>query len=178
MSSSSKRVTIALFAIVVFTVCLLTLLALLHRDVHATLGQEVLYDDYGFTVESSRSMPGVDVPELEWPASSSGRLEIVRLVVRNHAVRVDFELDKPLPRVEDAEGLEYEVDERATELLRVAEHAPAPPRAIRAGESWTSNLAFRVPKRAGGLRLRIGGHEPVAGIDRFLMGDRTIALDP
>jgi hypothetical protein len=155
---------------------LTALVSLVHRDQRAKLGEEIVYDDFGFTVIGMRRASEVG------PSSSRvaarGSFVVLRMRIANHAERVEYALSQHTPILEDSSGNRFRADARATEALARDGAAPSPPASIHAGEEFISEVAFDVPRDASGLRVRITWGDATGAIDRLVRGDRTIVLDP
>ena len=144
------------------------LLALVKSEQHVGVGGEIRWDDFGFCVLEHRTEKRIGdvVPK--------GTFHVVRLEVRNHALRVPYRLDNHRPVVVDGSGREYEVDavgERAID--------PAWPHRgeIEHGTSLASDLVFDVPSDEKDLRLRISwGGGLIDLLDEHVFGPRDIAL--
>ncbi len=163
------RWTIAILAVA--TTGFVCLLAVVHHDQRAGLGDEIGYDDFAFGVD--------DVHWLSPSGIAAGERDlVVRFVVWNHARRVDFDTSHHEPRVEDASGKEYASDRALTEASRQRAGTPTLPAVLQAGESFACDYVFRVPAEARGLRLRVHWPAAVDWLDRVVFGDRSFELEP
>jgi hypothetical protein len=176
---SRKRgvLAFAILALVLATVAALGLWSLVHRDQRAKIGEEILYDDFGFRVQSVRTAAEVGPASNRVRAAAGESLVIVRYEVENHARRVEFDLSSQHAVLEDGGGRVFDVDTDATRALAEESHAVPAPAKIRAGDFTSSDLVFRVPDGASSLHLRVKWNtEPMAGLDQAVFGDRTIVL--
>jgi len=149
-------------------VCLCGLLALVRNEVHVAQGGEIQWDDFGFSVLAHRTETRIGVLE------PRGVFHVVRLEVRNHAVRVGYRLDNHRPVLVDSAGEQYEVDALAEKALD-----PAWPHRdeIAHGTKFASDFVFDVPKDKHGLRLRVSwGGGLIDFLDDNVFGPRDIAL--
>jgi hypothetical protein len=164
-------------SLLVVTCCALTLWLVVRHDQRLSIGEELVYDDFGFRVRSVREAHEVGPTDARIAAGSGSTFEIVRFEVENHARRVDYDMSNHHAVLEDSIGHTYTVDEDATRALARETHAIESPAKIRAGDFTSSDLVFRVPDAATTLRLRVKWNsEPMAGLDIAVFGDRTIVL--
>lgn len=177
MNAPRGLLRLSVLLILVAATGALALMTLVHRDHRATMGEELPYDDFGFRAGPAVSVLAVGPTNARLVADPRGQFVVVRLDVENHARRVDYGLASHVPRLEDDAEHAYAVDADATAAFRAGVRAPGDPQSIRPGMPWSSYIVFRVPRVSSGLRLCIGWREPIDGIDRFVMGDRAIALD-
>ena len=155
----------------------LTLWMVVRHDQRLAVGQELVYDDFGFRVRSVRVAREVGPAEARVQAGDGSSFTIVRFEVENHARRVDYDMSNHRAVLEDEVGRTFTVDEAATRALAAETHAVEPPSTIRAGDFTSSDLVFRIPDDAKSLKLRVKWtSEPMAGLDQAVFGDRTIAL--
>ena len=148
--------------------CLFGLLALLRSEQHAVQGGEIVWDDFGFSVLEHRTEPRIG------DAVPKGIFHVVRLEVRNHALRVGYRLDIHRAVLVGESGVEFEVDPVAQRALD-----PAWPHReeIAHGTSFASDLAFDVPRDEKALRLRVSwGGALIDFLDDHVFGPRDIAL--
>lgn len=164
-------VGLALLALLSFGV----LIMLFHHDQAAKLGDEILYDDFGFRVLDVRRVNAIGTV-----AVPTGReLVVVRVQVENKARRVDYELAKHRFRLEDLGGNPTPVDDAWTKALALETHAPPAPKVLHPGDKSTSEVVFEVPAHASDLRLRVTwGSNALEAVDEIVSGDRTFVLDP
>ena len=165
-----------ILALLLGTFALTALVSLVHRDQRAKLGEEIVYDDFGFSVVGMRRASEVGPPSGR--VAAKGSFVVLRMRVANHAEGVDYALSQHTPILEDSSGARFRADARATEALARESAAPPPPASIRAGGEYVSEVAFDVPPGASGLRVRITWGDPNGAIDRLVRGERTILLDP
>jgi len=151
-------------------VLLAALIGLVRHEEHVAQGEEITYDDFGFSVLEHRT------EERLGDVAAQGVFHVVRLEVRNHAKRVDYRLDQHRPVLVDERGERHEV---APEAQRVLDSRAAAPRlvAIGPGQSFSCELAFDVPKERTNLRLQISwGGSWIDLLDWVFSGGRDIAL--
>jgi hypothetical protein len=153
---------------VIGSVGLFGLLALTRRVQHVAQGGEILWDDFGFSVLEHRTEKKIGdlVP--------AGAFHVVRLEVRNHALRVSYRLDNHRPVLMDDEGREYSVDAAAEKVID-----PSWPHTNRIahGTNFASDLVFDVPADKKDLRLRVSWGGGLADfMDEYVFGPKGIAL--
>jgi hypothetical protein len=154
--------------ITVGLVALVGLLALVRREMHVAQGGEIQWDDFGFSVLDHRTQKRIGDVE------AHGVFHVVRLEVRNHALRVGYRLDNHRPILVDDAGVHYEVDATAQRVLD-----PSWPHReeIEHGTKFASDLAFDVPPDKTDLRLRVSwGGALIDFLDENVFGPREIAL--
>src|SRR3982750_684542 len=100
-------------AAVIGLVLLCGLLALTRREMHVSQGanQEIVGDDFGFSVLEHRTQKTIG------DVAAKGVFHIVRLEVRNHALRVGYPLDQHHPLLRDENGRIYPIDKAAQHVL-------------------------------------------------------------
>ncbi len=148
----------------------LALVACVRREQHVPLGGEIVYDDFGFAVLEHRTEAKIG------DAVPRGTFHVVRLEVRNHAKRVDYELDAHRPVLFDEQGHEYEISADGQRALDATSTSPRRS-AIGPGESYVSDLVFDAPEGARDLRLRVSwGGKFVDVVDDVVCGSRDVAL--
>jgi hypothetical protein len=166
-----------MLGLLVATSSALTLWMVVRHDQRLAVGQELVYDDFGFRVRSVRVAREVGLADARVRAGGGTSFTIVRFEVENHARRVDYDMSNHRAVLEDEVGRTFDVDEDATRALAAETHAIEPPPTIRAGDFTSSDLVFRVPDDAKSLKLRVKWtSEPMAGLDQAVFGDRTIVL--
>jgi hypothetical protein len=143
-------------------------LSLVKHVEHVAQGDEILWDDFGFSVVGHRTEKSIGdlVPK--------GIFHVVRLEVRNHALRVGYRLDNHRPVLMDDEGNEYSIDAAAQKVID-----PSSPHTqeIAHGTNFASDLVFDVPVEAKNLRLRVSwGGGLIDFLDEHVFGPRDIAL--
>jgi hypothetical protein len=149
-------------------VCIVGLLALVRREVHVAQGGEIQWDDFGFSVIEHRTEARIG--ELE----PRGIFHVVKLEVRNHAVRVGYRLDNHRPVLVDDTGDRYEVDAAAEKVIDPGwPHRDVIPH----GTTFASEFVFDVPKDKQSLRLSVSwGGALIDLLDNTVSGPRDIAL--
>jgi len=163
--------------LVLVTCAVLALWSLVRHDQRAAIGEELLYDDFGFRVRSVRTLEDVGDTDARLQAGAGQSFVVVRFEVENHARRVDYDMSNHRAVLEDETGRTFEVDADATRALAENTHALSTPARIRAGDFTSSDLVFRVPAAVSALRLRVKWKtEPFDGIDQTVFGDRAIVL--
>ncbi len=148
--------------------CLFGLLALVKSEQHVGVGGEIRWDDFGFSVLEHRTEKHIG------DLAPKGIFHVVRLEVRNHALRVPYRLDNHRPVVADEAGREYQVDAAAEKAID-----PAWPYRgeIEHGTSFACDLVFDVPSDEQNLRLRVSwGGGLIDFLDEHVFGPRDIAL--
>jgi hypothetical protein len=177
VSAKKKWLAWATACLLVATCSALALWLLVRHDQRLAIGEELVYDDFGFRVRSTREVGEVGLPDARVTAGAGNVFEIVRFEMENHARRVEYDMSNHRAVLEDTAGRTYPVDEDATRALAQEMHAVGAPAKVRAGDFTSSDLVFRVPDGASALRLRVKWNsEPMAGLDVAVYGDRTIAL--
>jgi hypothetical protein len=175
--TKKKWLVRATACLLVATCSALALWLLVRHDQRLAIGEELVYDDFGFRVRSVREAHEVGPADARMSAGGGNVFEIVRFEVENHARRVEYDMSCHRAVLEDTAGRTYPIDEDATRALAQETHAIGAPAKVRAGDFTSSDLVFRVPDDAGALRLRVKwNEEPMPGLDVALYGDRTIAL--
>jgi len=128
------------------------LILLVRQDVEARVGEEQLYDDFGFSVLS---------------AQRSGGRCAVELRIVNHARRVPYRLDGFHVRLVDAQGGEHE---------ELRGEAVKPRTEIAAGESVVETHVFELPEKSQGVVLELNFGRIPDALDWLFLGKRTYAL--
>jgi uncharacterized protein DUF4352 len=162
---------------VVIAVGALALLFFVRHDQRAAVGEEIVYDDFGFRVRSVRNALEVGPPEARIHSAAGQSFVIVRFEVENHARRVEYDMSNHRAVLEDDAGQTFLADDEATRTVALETHAVPVPAKIRAGDYASSDLVYRIPDGTTGLQLRVKWTaEPIAGIDQAMFGDRAIVL--
>src|SRR6185503_5589179 len=91
------------------------LLCAVRRDMRARPGEEIVYDDFGFSVRAAHKSGALGSGSARLQAT--GVFEIVELQVANHAKRVSYRTDQHTPVLVDAQGREYRVASQACALV-------------------------------------------------------------
>ena len=129
-------------------------MAFVRRDRVAPQGEELLFDDFGFSVKDVRRSK-----------TASGTSWIVDLQVANHAKRVGYKLDNHQAVIVDEQGRMF------TEV-----GSPPPIAELPHGESCITRLVFDVPDDAKDPRLKIRFGAIGSALDYVLLGDWSLAL--
>ena len=136
------------------------------------IGEELMADDFGFTLESATWSKSIDNSDVS--ISPSGQFLTLKVLVSNHAKRVDFTFDPNQIIVENEDGRRF---------VRTTTNQPEATEdeklVLSAGESREFEITFDVPADAKNLRMRVqfGGR---AGeiLDWLLYGDRWFQIAP
>jgi hypothetical protein len=128
------------------------LVLFVRRDHEARVGEEQVYDDFGFAVVGCERAGGRCTVELQ---------------VANHARRVPFKMDNFHVRLVDAQGDRYE------EQSELATH-PKP--RIEAGETVIEQHVFDLPEGARGVVLEVSFGQIPDALDWLILGKRTYVL--
>jgi hypothetical protein len=152
---------------------LATLASLNRRDEVAGLRQEILYDDFAFSVQDVRKSRTVG------SVSAKGVFYIVTLKVANHDRRVSFEFKPTSPMLISEDGQQFRVSSESQHALSSdsgagdACAAPIPP-----GSYCVKEVVFDVPDDVPvpWLKISRGG---LAGdiLDTIFYGKKVISLD-
>lgn len=135
-------------------------------------GQELLSDDFGFTVVGVARLP--EIGTVEGPLRPNGEFLVVDLQIANHAQRVDFQFDPRIVVVEDGEGKRIQFSEPAQKLV---DPMGAEVNSLAHGEVCRRKIAFDVPLGASGQRLHLSfGGRIGELLDWFLFGDRSLDI--
>lgn len=126
-------------------------MAFVRRDRVAPPGEELLFDDFGFSVKDVRVQ---------------GRTWTVDLQVANHAKRVGYRLDTHQAVIVDEQGRSF-----------AASNPPASGE-LPHGESRVTPLVFDLPDDARVPRLAIRFGEIGSLLDYVLLGDWSLELRP
>jgi hypothetical protein len=164
-----------LMALVAATVLVLGGIALVRHDRVAAVGEEIVYDDFGFTVRGARSAKTLGPAGRE--VTAEGAFWIVDLEVANHARRVPYRLEWHTPLLLDSRGNTHRVSPGGQAALEAEHVFPVPPQELAHSEKCVTTLVYDVPEDAGDLRLKIScGGQPADLIDYVLLGDWSLAL--
>jgi hypothetical protein len=150
--------------------------ACVRQDKVAARGQELLFDDFGFSVRDVRKTKTLG-PQGH-AATASGTYWIVDLQVANHAKRVAYRLDTHQAAIVDAQGRRFGESPEGRAALRAAGGATEPVAEIGHGESCVTRLVFDVPDDAAGPRLKIRFGDIGSLLDYALLGDWSLELRP
>jgi hypothetical protein len=150
-----KVKTLGVLALVVVLCAVFGWMACVRRDRVAAPGEELVFDDFGFSVQDVKR---------------NGTVWIVDLKVANHAQRVGYKLDNHQVVVVDEQGRTF------TETKGVDAGARAPVAELPHGESCITRLVFDVPEDAREPRLKIRFGNVGSVLDFVLLGDWSLAL--
>ena len=148
--------------------------ACVRQDKVAARGQELLFDDFGFSVRDVRKSKTLGPPARV--RAAAGTFWIVDLQVRNHALRVGYRLDTHQPVIVDARGRRFTESPEGEAALRQAGEATAPVVEIGHGESCLTRLVFDLPEDASEPRLEIRFGDVGSLLDYVLLGDWSLEL--
>ncbi len=161
----------------ILSVAILALALLNRRDQAAGLDEEIQYDDFAFSVLSTRKVDALGSKESRTMAQ--GVYLVVTLKVANHAKRVGYRFKPSTAIVVDERGNEYRVSSAGQKALE-AERGMADPCAaeILAGRACVTDLVFDVPAGARLSHLRISEGGRVGDVlDLVFYGRKTIRLE-
>jgi len=154
--------------------------AYVRQDRLVNVGEEIRYDDFGFTVEDV-TRTQVAGPK-DHPVRSYGTFWVVDLLVENHARRVSYRMGSHTPRLVDEHGHEYPVSRRGQAALdaqrnpELAEDGMKPS-SLGPGDRHVTTLVFDVPDDAGDVRLKlVWGGKVGEVLDYVFLGERRFAL--
>ena len=137
------------------------------------VGEELMADDFGFTLESATWSKSIDNGGVS--ISRSGQFLTLKVLVSNHAKRVDFTFDPNQIIVESEDGRRF-VRTTSSSQPDATENEKS---VLSAGESQKFEITFDVPGDAKNLRMRVqfGGR---AGeiLDWLLYGERWFQIAP
>jgi hypothetical protein len=149
------RRALGILAVVVVLCAVFGWMACVRRDRVAAPGEELVFDDFGFSVQNVKR---------------NGTSWIVDLKVANHAQRVSYKLDNHQVVIVDEQGRTF------TETKDADGTAPAPVTELAHGESCITRLVFDVPEDAREPRLKIRFGDVGSALDFVLLGDWSLAL--
>jgi hypothetical protein len=133
------------------------------RDRVAPRGEELLFDDFGFSVKDVQRAKTFGPPERS--VTAKGTFWIVDLQVANHAQRVGYKLDTHQAVIVDEQGRMF-----------TESGSPSPLAELPHGESCVTRLVFDVPDDAKDPRLKIRFGAFGSTLDYVLLGDWSLAL--
>lgn len=154
--------------------------AFLRQDRLVNVGEEILYDDFGFTVQAVTKAKAVGSKERL--VRAYGTFWVVDLEVENHARRVSYRMDSHDPRLVDEQGREIPVSGRGQSALD-AQRDPemgndaVKPSSLGPGDRLVTTLVFDVPDDAGDVRLKlVFGGKVGEVLDYVFLGERRFSL--
>ena len=166
---------LAILGLVLAALLALSIVAFVRRDRLAAVGEEIVWDDFGFRILRFRTAREIGPPGAR--TAARGRWCIVDLEVANHAQRVGYRPDGHEPVLVDAEGREQRASHEGLAALAAEGAAPAPPLEIPHGASCVTPLVFDAPADASDMRLEIVfGGRIGRTLDHLILGDRSFAL--
>lgn len=145
------------------------------------VGEEIRYDDFGFTV--ARVTKSQTVGSRERLVRAYGTFWIVDLEIKNHARRVSYRMDSHVPRLVDENGREIPVSGRGQSALDAQQYPEEgndtmKPTSVGPGERLVTTLVFDVPDDAGDARLKlVFGGSIGEMLDYVFLGRRRFALN-
>lgn len=145
------------------------------------VGEEILYDDFGFTV--AKVTKSKTVGSKERLVRAYGTFWIVDLEVRNHARRVSYRMDSHVPQLVDENGREIPVSGRGQSALDAQRYPEEgndtlKPTSVGPGDRLVSTLVFDVPDDSGDVRLKlVFGGAIGEMLDYVFLGQRRFALN-
>ena len=145
------------------------------------VGEEILYDDFGFTVAKVTKSDTVGPRERR--VRAYGTFWIVDLEVRNHARRVSYRLDSHVPLLVDEGGREIPLSGRGQSALDAQQNPvdgndAMKPTSLGPGDRLVTTLVFDVPEDAGDVRLKlVFGGKIGEMLDYVFLGRRRFALN-
>jgi len=167
-------------AVLVGSLTLVSGVAYLRQDRLVNVGEEILYDDFGFTVESVQQTKVVGPKERL--VHAYGTFWLVDLDVRNHARRVSYRMDSHAPRLVDERGREIPVSGRGQAALDAHRNPKlgndaVKPSSLGPGDRLVTTLVFDVPDDTGDVRLKlVFGGKVGEVLDYVFLGERRFAL--
>ena len=154
--------------------------AFLRQDRLVNVGEEILYDDFGFTVQAVTKAKAVGSKERL--VRAYGTFWVVDLEVENHARRVSYRMDSHVPRLVDEQGREIPVSGRGQSALDAQRNPElgndaVKPSSLGPGDRLVTTLVFDVPDDAGNARLKlVFGGKVGEVLDYVFLGERRFAL--
>lgn len=165
---------IVILGLVVGLVLVLTVLAAVRHDRLAPIGEEIVWDDFGFKVLDVRRMEVVGPAGGE--AKAKGAFWIIDLEVANHAKRVGYRLESHKPILVAGDGREFPVSPEGQTAHDLQRGAAPRVDEIAHGERCTTPLVFDVPADARDVILKISWGKIGDVLDWIVLGERRLAL--
>jgi hypothetical protein len=171
-----KRYAIAVAGLLVFSVIILSVLALLNRQ-NQTVGmkQEIQYDDFAFSVLGA--VKANSVGSYVSQHSTEGQFYVVTMKIANHAKRVNYSFDKSVAILVDESGKEYRISATGQKALdgettkSVGCESEIPP-----GGSCITDLVFELPKDVQVSHLRVSGGAAGDVLNTIFYGKKIIKV--
>ncbi|MFN0006828.1 MAG: DUF4352 domain-containing protein [Planctomycetota bacterium] len=145
------------------------------------VGEEIRYDDFGFTVAKVTKTGAVGSKERL--VRAYGTFWVLDLEIKNHARRVSYRMDSHVPWLVDEAGREIPVSGRGqsaldAQLFPEEGNDTLKPTSLGPGDSLVSTLVFDVPDDAGDVRLKlVFGGTIGEMLDFVFLGRRRFALN-
>jgi uncharacterized protein DUF4352 len=178
MSANWKTYLTISCAIVAAGLALLATFALAgRRNEVVGFNQEVLYDDFAFSVVAVRKSPtlGGGVSQ----SDASGIYYVVSVKVTNHARRVNYSFKPDSPVLVDDQGREFHASAEGQKAMRVEKlYNAGCGEVVRPGSACVTDVVFDVPADARNLHLRMSFGSVGDLLDKVFYGDRRISLEP
>jgi hypothetical protein len=162
------------------TITLVGGVAYLRQNRLVNVGEEIRYDDFGFTVRGVTKSKTVG--SKDQPVRAYGTFWIVDLDVRNHAKRVSYRMESHVPLLVDERGRELPVSGRGQGALDAqydleTSYDAMKPSSVGPGQNLVTPLVFDVPDDAGDVRLKLVFGGAVGEVlDYVFLGRRRFVL--
>ncbi len=160
--------TLLLIALVLGLAAVGGWMAFVRHDRVAPPGEELLFDDFGFSVKGVQQAKTFGPPERS--VTATGTFWIVDLQVANHAKRVGYKLDSHQVAMVDESGTPIPESKGAEASL------PPNPAEIAHGETCITRHVFDVPESVRAPRLKIRFGDVGSTLDYVLLGDWSLEL--
>jgi hypothetical protein len=166
--------------VLVGTLALAGGIACVRQNRLVNVGEEILYDDFGFTVLGVEKLKSVGPPGRN--VHAYGTFWVVDLEVRNHARRVSYHVDSHVPLLVDGSGREIPVSGRGQAAFDAGHGAAATDdgtklSSLGPGDHLVTPLVFDVPDDAGDVRLKLVFGGAVGEVlDYVFLGNRRFRL--
>lgn len=154
--------------------------AYVRQDRLVNVGEEIRYDDFGFTVAAVKQTETIGPKGRQ--VHAYGMFWIIDLAVENHARRVSYRMDSHVPLLVDEAGREIPVSGRGQSALEAVRDPVFGDDAMKQtglgpGDHLVTTLVFDVPEDAGNVRLKLvfGGRIGEV-LDYVFLGERRFAL--
>lgn len=178
-----RHTLLAIVAVLALGVAVTAFVAIksIRQNQLVNVGEEILYDEFGFTVAKVTKSDMVGPKERR--VRAYGTFWIVDLEVKNHASRVSYRMDSHDPRLVDARGHEIPVSGRGQSALDAQMYPDegndtVKPTSLGPGDRLVTTLVFDVPDDAGDARLKlVWGGKIGEVLDYVFIGRRRFALN-
>jgi hypothetical protein len=171
---SATARAVVLFGLVVAGVLALAWTGCVRHDRIAARGEQLLYDDFAFSVQDVMQAKTLGVPGHE--ARARGTFWIVDVRVANKAQRVSYELDSHQVAVLDENDRPIEPSSEGQAALAAEGHATPRVDELAHGESCTTRVVFDVPDSVVEPRLKIRFGKVGTMADDLLLGNWSLRL--